>query len=144
MNRTICAVCRKPAPLKCGGCRSGFYCSRVCQTKDFPLHKLLCKDKFVADNPRPSSMHYLGLLFPKKSDLPQLKWIKTTEYREENCELYLSCTEGAFEYIDSGPYSQTPYPKPPQARNLRCRQPSSLQRRKSVSSSSDSGLCHWR
>lgn len=40
-----CAYCGKiDEKVKiCGGCRSSLYCSRECQTKDWPRHKEICK-----------------------------------------------------------------------------------------------------
>eukprot|EP00931_Biecheleriopsis_adriatica_P116468 TRINITY_DN92108_c0_g1_i1.p1 TRINITY_DN92108_c0_g1~~TRINITY_DN92108_c0_g1_i1.p1 ORF type:complete len:460 (-),score=89.25 TRINITY_DN92108_c0_g1_i1:70-1413(-) len=39
-----CAQCSKPAaPLRCGQCRSTWYCNRECQRKHWPSHKIGCK-----------------------------------------------------------------------------------------------------
>lgn len=50
------------------------------------MHKLLCSKfkPFITDNPRPDDMHKLALLFPEKADLPQLIWVETRVYHEEN------------------------------------------------------------
>lgn len=38
----------------------------------------------MEENPRPDEMHKLALLFPVKSELPQLIWIETRAHRVEN------------------------------------------------------------
>lgn len=81
---TTCTVCQKPASQNCAKCQSACYCSRVCQEKDFPLHKLLCsklKD-FIAATPRPSDMHFLALLLPLSSSTPKLFWVEVEIYEE--------------------------------------------------------------
>jgi endogenous inhibitor of DNA gyrase (YacG/DUF329 family) len=44
MASANCAVCDKPAPNKCGGCKTYSYCSKECQASDWPKHKATCKD----------------------------------------------------------------------------------------------------
>ncbi|KAJ4364665.1 hypothetical protein N0V83_009262 [Neocucurbitaria cava] len=39
-----CATCSEPATNKCGGCSSLVYCCRYCQTKDWPNHKIICRN----------------------------------------------------------------------------------------------------
>jgi hypothetical protein len=39
-----CAACDKPAPNKCGGCKTYAYCGKECQSRDWPKHKAICKD----------------------------------------------------------------------------------------------------
>ncbi|KAH7069423.1 hypothetical protein FB567DRAFT_224064 [Paraphoma chrysanthemicola] len=39
-----CATCGAVASNKCGGCKTSAYRSKECQVKDWPTHKLACKD----------------------------------------------------------------------------------------------------
>lgn len=86
MERPTCAVCQKISTFKCSICDSASYCSDVCQKKDLALYGLLCSklESFIKDNPRPDNMHKLALLFPEKADLPQLIWVETEPYHEED------------------------------------------------------------
>jgi len=38
----VCSVCQTAARSICSNCRSEYYCSRECQTKDWKLHKQHC------------------------------------------------------------------------------------------------------
>ncbi|WIA18639.1 hypothetical protein OEZ85_003345 [Tetradesmus obliquus] len=40
---TLCKVCSKERANKCAGCGQAAYCSKECQTQDWPSHKALCK-----------------------------------------------------------------------------------------------------
>ena len=39
-----CFSCKKVAKSCCGKCKKAYFCSRECQTKAWPRHKLLCPD----------------------------------------------------------------------------------------------------
>jgi MYND finger len=43
-NPKVCSVCNVPCPnsLKCGHCKNVQYCSKACQSKNWPEHKTLC------------------------------------------------------------------------------------------------------
>ncbi|KAF2660238.1 hypothetical protein K491DRAFT_649860 [Lophiostoma macrostomum CBS 122681] len=41
---TTCSHCGKQASNKCLGCNNHVYCGKECQKKDWPTHKMLCKD----------------------------------------------------------------------------------------------------
>jgi hypothetical protein len=41
---TQCAACCAPTTKKCAGCKVRAYCSKACQTKDWPTHKKICSD----------------------------------------------------------------------------------------------------
>lgn len=43
-SSATCTSCSKPAANKCGGCKTLSYCSKDCQSKDWPNHKATCKD----------------------------------------------------------------------------------------------------
>jgi hypothetical protein len=38
----LCAVCYKSQTQRCGRCKKVYYCSRQCQTRDWPVHKRKC------------------------------------------------------------------------------------------------------
>ncbi|KAK4895039.1 hypothetical protein LTR27_006906 [Elasticomyces elasticus] len=41
--RQVCGICGNTGVLfKCGRCKSLYYCSKTCQAKDWPIHKMLC------------------------------------------------------------------------------------------------------
>lgn len=45
-----CALCQKPATLRCARCQSGWYCSKECQRSDWPSHKKsVCDDAYQAN-----------------------------------------------------------------------------------------------
>ena len=45
-NNRYCSSCDKEkCTLKCGGCKTEFYCSKECQAKDWPAHRTACKKK---------------------------------------------------------------------------------------------------
>lgn len=84
---------------------------------DFSLHKLLCSKmgRFVEENPRPSDLHYLALLFPEKSNLPKLVWVEADRYSELDdkgnvIEEIWGCANGVLPYMsgDSGWYVTLP------------------------------------
>jgi len=37
-----CLVCNKPSTKKCSRCKVVYYCSKTCQTSDWPIHKSKC------------------------------------------------------------------------------------------------------
>ncbi|KAE8441731.1 hypothetical protein EG329_004517 [Mollisiaceae sp. DMI_Dod_QoI] len=87
MTSEKCCICSKATENKCAVCKSAHYCSADCQKKDWPLHKLLC-NKFVSfveagptvdtegDDYAVSSKYKLAILFPEKSNSPELIWLK--------------------------------------------------------------------
>ncbi|CZT11496.1 uncharacterized protein RCO7_03840 [Rhynchosporium graminicola] len=93
-----CTMCSEPGTKRCGTCLSSFYCSSACQTQDYPLHKLLCKElpTFLANNPCPANINVahrsdrsdyspkLGFLFPVNGNKPRLIWVKFKIYRLDN------------------------------------------------------------
>ncbi len=38
-------ICGVKTTIKCGKCRSKYYCSKSCQRRDWPLHKLQCTNE---------------------------------------------------------------------------------------------------
>ncbi|KAE8441728.1 hypothetical protein EG329_004514 [Mollisiaceae sp. DMI_Dod_QoI] len=93
-----CAICGKDIKLICCVCKSANYCSLECQTKDAPLHELLCDkiESFKISNPRPAdsflSTFKLGLLLPASKTMPELIWFKTgLTYSEEDKQWHYGC-----------------------------------------------------
>jgi hypothetical protein len=43
-DKTECAPCCASTTKKCAGCKVKAYCSKTCQTKDWPAHKKICGD----------------------------------------------------------------------------------------------------
>ncbi|KAL2022780.1 hypothetical protein VTK56DRAFT_4596 [Thermocarpiscus australiensis] len=77
--REMCIVCENAGTSFCQRCRAARYCSRSCQTVDWPLHKKVCQG--FADTSRPSSEHHRVLLFPACSSKPEIVW---AIFEEEN------------------------------------------------------------
>jgi len=84
-----CTICAKPATKNCANCHGAYYCSRICQKQDWPLHKVLCDQyrDILAMRPQPSSAksknhrfvssaYKLTILLPEESDPPQLIWLE--------------------------------------------------------------------
>lgn len=65
--RNRCVYCDNTATNTCGRCHDARYCSHTCQTKDWPHHKVICR-QFVnfTDDKRPSPAHVRGLLFRER------------------------------------------------------------------------------
>lgn len=102
---TYCPICLKTAKLfECQGCNDMAYCSKACQRKDWPVHKLLCRQlpDFQATT-RPEE-HFRAILFPANdvdageylsgAEVPKPKfvWCKKDYYRpffppDGSCEL---------------------------------------------------------
>lgn len=93
-----CAVCSKPAPLKCGRCKSLYYCNTECQKKDFGIHKIICKIYSEFDmSTWPSPNHHRAFVFPEApansstipaQDIkmkPKLVWIKSRYWEKDEC-----------------------------------------------------------
>ena len=43
LTLATCHNCGKMTAGRCGGCQSAFSCSKECQVKDWPLHKVKCE-----------------------------------------------------------------------------------------------------
>ncbi|KAF7515767.1 hypothetical protein G7054_g14423 [Neopestalotiopsis clavispora] len=75
-----CLLCKKACTEAslCSRCKSTHYCSQECQTKDWPVHKLLCKSFSEFDlSTRPSECHFRGILFPEHQSKPQIVWLES-------------------------------------------------------------------
>jgi hypothetical protein len=84
MSSPKCSVCSATPPtgnslLKCGQCKSSWYCSKECQAADWKYHKQICKQfaEYIATTPRPSPDHRLVLLFPVGKEKPEVVWAPT-------------------------------------------------------------------
>lgn len=75
-----CVICSSKSTKHCQQCNSACYCSKECQKKDWPTHKLICADfKNFDHKARPSPHHKLGIFFEKSTSKPQFMW-----YPEKN------------------------------------------------------------
>jgi hypothetical protein len=69
-----CTLCNKSSTDCCAGCHDAYYCSKDCQTKDWNLHKLLCK-KFAKFTDRPTERHVRAIYFPVDGTEPKFDWL---------------------------------------------------------------------
>lgn len=71
----LCAVCHTPTSLqRCSTCKSIHYCSPTCQTRDWPLHRLLCKKLLTSARPNPNDRR--ALLLPAETGKPRFIWLQ--------------------------------------------------------------------
>ena len=70
-----CIICNKEGAKFCQGCHSASYCSKQCQAKDFPTHKLLCS-KFKEYQDKPHEHMRRGIIFHEAENPPQWVWIE--------------------------------------------------------------------
>lgn len=70
-----CAICNTAGARACTRCRSISYCSRECQQKDWPSHRLLCA-QYHTQPPRPSPSHRRAILLRSEAKTPQLEWVR--------------------------------------------------------------------
>lgn len=78
-----CVVCRQGNARACGKCQSTKYCSKPCQQKDWPVHKLICSDltRFY-DNSRPED-HVRAVLFLPDAKRPIYIWLPYQRIEDE-------------------------------------------------------------
>ncbi|KAI0096266.1 hypothetical protein GGR51DRAFT_553626 [Nemania sp. FL0031] len=75
--RRRCTYCEVKGHYRCSGCMSARYCSRVCQSKDWPIHRLLCGHlSEFTKTPRPSPDHVVAILFPAEEATPRFIWLE--------------------------------------------------------------------
>lgn len=78
-----CVMCDKSPATKCARCESVSYCSKLCQSKDFELHRLLCTSYKTFITSRPTLLHVAGIKLPTNAPKPQLIWIETEIEHDE-------------------------------------------------------------
>lgn len=68
-------MCEKVGKLRCTGCSVMHYCSKTCQKRDWPVHKIVCKTykEFVSTSPGPN--HYSAILFHPHEEQPRFIWL---------------------------------------------------------------------
>lgn len=86
--QSLCAMCRLPGTLACGGWKSIKYSSATCQKGDWPVHKLICKTFQDFLTTRPTSEHHSAIYFPADEDTPRFVWLKYS-----NCEQHVPYEE---------------------------------------------------
>lgn len=65
-----CHCCKNDAKFKCGDCKSVFYCSEECSTKDWKAHSLICAGGGLGGGP--------GLVREKPESVNEVHYV----YRE--------------------------------------------------------------
>ena len=76
---TSCILCDKSNARLCKQCKSTSYCSKECQQKDWPTHKLLCTTFCSFDSlRRPSEESYRAILFSIDEKKPKFIWLHCT------------------------------------------------------------------
>jgi hypothetical protein len=79
-----CVICNKPTNKRCSRCKNCSYCSKDCQTVDWPIHKLLCSS-FKNPKPAPAELgieYRRGIYFPVDEDRPQWMWVPCVDRRD--------------------------------------------------------------
>ncbi|KAI1129969.1 hypothetical protein F5Y10DRAFT_276476 [Nemania abortiva] len=75
--RRRCTYCEMKGRFTCNGCVSARYCSRACQIRDWPIHRLLCGNLSEFNKtPCPSPDHVAAILFPAKEATPRFIWLE--------------------------------------------------------------------
>ncbi|THY84169.1 hypothetical protein D6C93_08625 [Aureobasidium pullulans] len=76
-DRHQCAICPPHLGKACSVCNCSHYCSRECQTVDYPVHRTLCKT-YQHFQRRPNSNMRRAIFFPVKSEA-RFVWIETDQ-----------------------------------------------------------------
>lgn len=80
----LCAVCSEPGKL-CNRCNNIRYCTYICQTADWPCHKLVCRSfTQFGDAARTNTKSVRGILFPVADTKPQFIWLVTIRVGDDN------------------------------------------------------------
>ena len=94
-----CIICNKEGAKFCQGCHSASYCSKQCQAKDFPTHKLLCS-KFKEYQDKPNEHMRRGIIFHEMEKPPQWVWVEF-ESKDGNQHVILEA------YLNASSHSPT-------------------------------------
>jgi hypothetical protein len=80
-----CVTCSCPCSAHCIKCKQAYYCSKACQKKDRPIHKLFC-DAYsdFSRSDRPTDDHFLACLFPVHGNRPQMTWLSCQWQEDED------------------------------------------------------------
>jgi hypothetical protein len=86
MSPVPCAICNTSPAKLCHQCKSISYCSRACQSVDWPCHKLVCAS-FLSTNSHAGTQAadpdtVLGILFPAAAASPQLVRVQVRRHAD--------------------------------------------------------------
>ena len=103
-NMTLCDECDNEGALRCNGCSASCYCSKECQKKAWPLHRILCKTfKDFQDCPKAEhsgEKYTRAIYFHPDEDAPRFIWLKTKDEMGEYGCSYLSVFPGPLAAIN--------------------------------------------
>jgi hypothetical protein len=80
----MCIMCQAGSAQRCKRCLSVSYCSKTCQSVDWPTHKLFCSSYSGFLRSRPAADCRLGIWFPRDTDEPQLIWAPVVQYQSSD------------------------------------------------------------
>ena len=69
---SLCSVCKRPALRKCTECLSSWYCSDICQNRDWDAHEILCNTYGILTRYCRKEPIKLAVLFPTESVAPRI------------------------------------------------------------------------
>jgi hypothetical protein len=74
---SLCAMCQWPncSKKQCTGCYAIQYCSKRCQSLDWPAHKLICRSWTTFIDDRPSPDVRAAIWFPRDAIRPKMVWV---------------------------------------------------------------------
>lgn len=90
----LCVMCQMPGK-RCTACQSCTYCSKRCQSIDWPTHRLLCPQYVKKLSSRPSPCHRLAIWFRRDHERPRLAWAGVQGEGRDNSNLVFDGFLGA-------------------------------------------------
>jgi hypothetical protein len=85
----LCDECDTDGTSRCGSCQTCRYCSKECQKKAWPAHKLLCKTvkdfQVRPESDQKSEKYTRAIYFHPEEGAPRFVWLKTERIDEDEC-----------------------------------------------------------